>query len=71
MYPVAELFEGRVRVVEYDGLVVVRYLSLWLGVDTDHVAVIPHLLQELRRNTHDTKTAKERRYRRTCKGGEN
>lgn len=47
MYPVAELLEGRVGVVEDDRLVVVRDLSLWLGVDADHVTVVPHLLEQL------------------------
>lgn len=47
MYPVAEHLEGRVRVVQDDGLVVVRNLTLWLGVDADHVTVVPHLLQQL------------------------
>lgn len=47
MYPVAEHLEGRVGIVQDDGLVVVRDLALWLSVDADHVAVIPHLLQQL------------------------
>ena len=60
MYPVAKLLEGRVGVMEDDRLVVVWYLSLWLGVNADHVAVVPHLLQELHRHKRHKK--RERRY---------
>lgn len=58
VYPVAELLEGRVGVVQDDGLVVVRYLPLRLRVDADHVAVIPHLLKKLHghRNANGTQT---------------
>lgn len=44
VYPIAELFHRRVGVVKDDRLVVVRDLPLRLGVDADHVAIIPDLL---------------------------
>lgn len=62
MYPVAELLQRRIRIVKDDRLVVVRDLTLGLGVDADHVAVVPDLLQQLctahNRRRKKTKTEK-------------
>mmetsp|Transcript_43004 Transcript_43004/g.91446 ORF Transcript_43004/g.91446 Transcript_43004/m.91446 type:complete len:363 (+) Transcript_43004:336-1424(+) len=46
--PIAKLLHGRVALrVQYDRLVVIRYLSLGLGVYPHHVAPGPYLLHEL------------------------
>lgn len=40
---VAEVLHGRVVLVQDDGRGVVRDLALGLGVDADHLALVPHL----------------------------
>mmetsp|Transcript_39723 Transcript_39723/g.73231 ORF Transcript_39723/g.73231 Transcript_39723/m.73231 type:complete len:201 (-) Transcript_39723:272-874(-) len=46
--PVAELFDGGVSLrMQNDRFLVIRDLSLWLRVDSEHVATRPNLLHQL------------------------